>query len=105
MGEPPKPRLVTLVKDQGYGFFLQDQDGHYLNQISPSEPPDLAGVKDNDIIVEINGTNVESTSHAHVVDLIRESGDKVSFLIVDKETDEYYKSRYLNHICSLGNCS
>ena len=91
--EPPKPRLVTLVKDQGYGFFLQDQDGHYLNQISPGEPADLAGVKDNDRIVEINGTNVESATHAHVVDLIRESGDKVSFLIVDKETDEYYKSR------------
>merc|ERR1711962_597076 len=91
--EPPKPRLVTLVKDQGYGFFLQDQDGHYLNQISPGEPADLAGVKDNDGIVEINGTNVESATHAHVVDLIRESGDKVSFLIVDKETDEYYKSR------------
>lgn len=91
--EPPKPRLVTLVKDQGYGFFLQDQDGHYLNQISPGEPADLAGVKDNDRIVEINGTNVETATHAHVVDLIRESGDKVSFLIVDKETDEYYKSR------------
>lgn len=92
-GEAPKPRLVTLVKDQGYGFFLQDQDGHYLNQISPGEPADLAGVKDNDRIVEINGTNVETATHAHVVDLIRESGDKVSFLIVDKETDEYYKSR------------
>ena len=32
--EELKPRSVTLVKEQGYGFFLQDQDGHYLNQVS-----------------------------------------------------------------------
>ena len=93
-----KPRLVTLTRRdllhlQGYGFFLQDHNGHYLTQIAPGEPADLAGVKDNDRIVEVNGVNVENASHSDVVDLINESGDKVIFLVVDEKTDKFYKSR------------
>ena len=84
---------MTLIKNEGYGFFLQDQDGHYLNSIGPGEPADLAGVKNNDRIVEINGKNVESYSHAEVVEAIRQSGDKVSFLIVDPDTDAHFKAK------------
>ena len=41
-----QPRLVTLTRDGGFGFFLQDSAGqHLLNQISKGEPADLAGVK------------------------------------------------------------
>ena len=93
--EQPRPRLVNLIQGQGYGFFLHDQDGHYLTQIAPGEPADLAGVKENDRIVEINGINVESATHSHVVDLIRKSDGKVRFLVVDKKTDKYYKSRHI----------
>ena len=93
MREQPKPRLVTLVRRQGYGFFLRYNDGHYFTRIAPGEPADLAGVKNNDRIVEINGVNVESATQSHLVDLIRKSDGKVSFLVVDEETDKYYKSR------------
>ena len=89
-----KPRLVTLKRDGGFGFFLQDNNGvHHLNQISKGEPADLAGVLENDRIVEINGTSVESVAHDQVVSMIRQSGDTVSFLVVDSATDEHYKAK------------
>ena len=88
-----KPRLVTLIKDQTYGFYLTDEEGHYLRNIVEGEAADLAGIKAGDRIVEINGTNVEGSSHAEVVNMIRESEEKVSFLIVDEETDAHFKAK------------
>jgi C-terminal processing protease CtpA/Prc len=89
-----KPRLVTLVREGGFGFFLTNNNGvHNLNQISAGEPADLAGVLENDRILEINGTSVENVSHDKVVDMIRASGDEVSFLVVDVETEEYFKAK------------
>lgn len=88
-----KPRLVTLIKDQTYGFYLTDEEGHYLKNIVEGEAADLAGIKAGDRIVEINGTNVEGSSHAEVVNMIRESEEKVSFLIVDEETDAHFKAK------------
>ena len=66
---------------------------HVLNQIAPGEPAALAGVLENDRVVEVNGTNVESLSHDQVVKMIRESGDTVSFLVVDADTDEHFKAK------------
>ena len=90
--------MVTLERDGGFGFFLQDLKtatgvDHVLNQIAPGEPAALAGVLENDRVVEVNGTNVESLSHDQVVKMIRESGDTVSFLVVDADTDEHFKAK------------
>ena len=66
-GEKPNPRLCTLTKvDGAFGFFLRDGAGHYLNQIEKGGSADLAGVIENDKILEINGVNVESESHGQV---------------------------------------
>ncbi|CAG5094812.1 Oidioi.mRNA.OKI2018_I69.XSR.g13885.t3.cds [Oikopleura dioica] len=93
-GPAPLPRLVTLKDNNGYGFFLQDKDGgHYLTDVEEGEAAQLAGVLDNDRIVEVNNKNVEGAKHSTVVDLIRQHTDHVTFLVVDKECDDYYKER------------
>merc|ERR1711935_1080433 len=91
--EECKPRLVTLVKDATYGFYLTDEEGLFLRNIVEGEAADLAGIKAGDRIVEINGTNVEGSSHAEVVNMIRESEEQVTFLIVDEETDAHFKAK------------
>ncbi|KAL0183892.1 hypothetical protein M9458_019588, partial [Cirrhinus mrigala] len=39
---------------------------------------DKAGLKDDDIVVEVNRVNVEKATHEEVVDLIRKSGDTLT---------------------------
>ena len=64
------PRLCHLVKGkQGYGFFLWNEDGvHVLDQIDEGGSADKAGIKNGDILIEINGENVESWDHEKVCD-------------------------------------
>jgi len=84
-----------LKDNNGYGFFLQDKDGeHYLTDVEEGEAAQLAGVRDNDRIVEVNNKSVEGAKHSTVVDLIRLHTDKVTFLVCDKECDDYYKGMF-----------
>ena len=57
----------TLTKvDQAFGFFLRDENGHFLGNIEKDGAADRAGVKDNDQIIEVNGVNVEKETHDKV---------------------------------------
>ena len=59
--------LCNLKKINGtFSFFLNDNEGHFLGTIEERGSADVAGVKDNDEIVEVNGVNVEKVSHDEV---------------------------------------
>nr|XP_008105894.1 PREDICTED: Na(+)/H(+) exchange regulatory cofactor NHE-RF3 isoform X2 [Anolis carolinensis] len=92
---PKKPRLTALEKgSNGYGFYLrmeQNGKGHLIKDIDPGSPADKVGLKDNDILVAVNGEPVEALDHHAVVEKIRQSGEKATLLIVDEETDAMYK--------------
>lgn len=48
-------------------------------------------MKNNDLLVAVNGESVESLDHDSVVEMIRKGGDQTSLLVVDKETDNMYR--------------
>ena len=48
-------------------------------------------MKNNDLVVAVNGESVESLDHDSVVEMIRKGGDQTSLLVVDKETDHMYR--------------
>ncbi len=56
-------------------------------------PASDAGLKEGDRIVEVNGVNVLGESHPEVVGRVKSNANTVSLLVVDSETEEYYKSR------------
>lgn len=60
-------------------------------------------MKNNDLVVAVNGKSVESLDHDTVVEMIRKGGDQTSLLVVDKETDNIYKlvSNTRSHIHEL----
>ncbi|KAM4795596.1 Na(+)/H(+) exchange regulatory cofactor NHE-RF3 [Rhinophrynus dorsalis] len=91
---PFKPRIVELKKDpNGYGFFLRQEKnrkGHFVMEVDPGSPAEKAKLKDYDRIVAVNGESMEQQEHEEVVEAIRRGGDKATFLIVDKKTDELY---------------
>lgn len=64
-----------------------------MTDVVPGNVADKAGVKANDRLLEVNGENVEDCTHEQVVDKIKLAGSSVMFLLVDEETDRYYKNK------------
>ncbi len=52
-----------------------------------------AGLEDDDIVVEVNGVNVEMSTHEEAVNLIRKSGDTLVLLVAERTAYEHLKAR------------
>uniref|UniRef100_A0A8C3MJ65 Uncharacterized protein n=1 Tax=Geospiza parvula TaxID=87175 RepID=A0A8C3MJ65_GEOPR len=92
---PLKPRLIEIQKGKsGYGFYLrleQNTGDHVIKDVNSGSPAAMAGLKDNDILVAVNGERVDGLDHESVVGKIKQSEERTSLLVVDKETDSMYK--------------
>lgn len=96
--DAPKPRLCTIHKwadYDGYGFTLEYdefRDQELITQIQEDGPAHSGGVRDEDRIVEVNGTNIIGLSHLEVIKLIRTDETTVALLVVDEEAESYYSA-------------
>lgn len=54
---------------------------------------DSAGLEDEDIVVEINGVNVEQSNHEEVVAMIRRSGNSLEMLVAHKSVYDQLKAK------------
>ncbi|NXL42975.1 NHRF3 protein, partial [Podilymbus podiceps] len=92
---PHKPRLIEIQKGKnGYGFYLQMKQNtgdHVIKDVDSGSPAAEAGLKDNDILVAVNGEQVDGLDHETVVGKIKQSEAKTTLLVVDKDTDVMYK--------------
>uniref|UniRef100_A0A3B1KAJ8 PDZ domain containing 1 n=1 Tax=Astyanax mexicanus TaxID=7994 RepID=A0A3B1KAJ8_ASTMX len=96
----PKPRVISLNKREGqsYGFFLrieQGEDGHLIRALEMGGPAELAGLKDGDRIVRVNGTYVDNLEHSQVAEMVKKSGMSVTFHVLGEEA---YKKAKMNGI-------
>lgn len=95
--EALKPKLCYMVKSSsGYGFSIRsvkDEEGLFMTAVIQGGVADRAGVNVNDRLLEVNGENVEGSTHDQVVDKIRLGGSSIMFLLVDEETDRHYQSK------------
>uniref|UniRef100_A0A8C7TWQ4 Membrane-associated guanylate kinase, WW and PDZ domain-containing protein 1 n=1 Tax=Oncorhynchus mykiss TaxID=8022 RepID=A0A8C7TWQ4_ONCMY len=82
-----QPELITVHMekgDKGFGFTIADSPaggGQRVKQIV--DYPRCRGLKEGDIIVEVNKRNVQSMSHNQVVDMLSKcpKGSEVSMLV------------------------
>lgn len=100
------PRFCRLEKGPsgGYGFhllYLEDRKGEFIEDVAPNGPSHKAGLKIGDRIVEVNEINIENEKSRDVVDLIRQSGDNVTMLVVDPKTDGYFRKKAVTVTASL----
>ncbi|XP_044221868.1 Na(+)/H(+) exchange regulatory cofactor NHE-RF3 [Thunnus albacares] len=96
-----KPKVISLTKRPGqtYGFYLRvehGEDGHLIRCLEMGGPAELAGMKDGDRILRVNGAFVDGLSHSEVVDLVRNSGATVAFHILDEASYKQAKSEGVN---------
>lgn len=71
-----KPRVISLNKRPGqtFGFYLraeQSEEGHLIRCLEMGGPAELAGMKDGDRIVRVNGTFVDGLKHSEVIWTLR----------------------------------
>ncbi|XP_078402173.1 Na(+)/H(+) exchange regulatory cofactor NHE-RF3 [Cetorhinus maximus] len=101
----PQPKLCYLVKQpSGFGFSLQTIQGVpgvFMAEITPAGAAFNAGVQLNDRIVELNGENVENLTHQQMVTKMKDSGNKIMLLLIDKASDKYFKSKMIKVVASM----
>src|SRR6218665_164162 len=94
-----KPRLCHIKErgdGKGFGFNLQAEKGkpgQYIGKVDPGSPAEAAGLRDGDRLVEVNGVNVENSSHEEVVTKIRLNTKETKLLVIEKEGYEHYHAK------------
>ncbi|KAM9449064.1 Na(+)/H(+) exchange regulatory cofactor NHE-RF3-like isoform 1-T2 [Salvelinus alpinus] len=101
-GGAPKPKLCYLAKSSGgYGFSLRSVKdergdvGMFMTEVAPGGVAASAGVKTNDRLIEVNGENTENATHDQIVEKVKASGSSVMLLLVDEDTDRFYKIKHI----------
>ena len=75
--DAPRPRMSHMVKREdfnGYGFNLHAQKnrpGQFIGIVDAGSPAEVAGLKEGDRIIEVNGTNIANENHRQVVERIK----------------------------------
>ncbi|XP_074833171.1 Na(+)/H(+) exchange regulatory cofactor NHE-RF4 isoform X2 [Carettochelys insculpta] len=101
-GSPPStpqengmPRLCRLVAGpEGFGFQLQnitDEPEVFITQVAPGSAGERAGLKEGDVVIEVNGRKVEKQSYEEVLARIKESGRQLTLLVVEQEGLRSYR--------------
>ena len=107
--DAPAPRLchIRKVPDfNGYGFNLhaeRGKPGQFIGKVDEGSPAAAAGLRDDDRIVEVNGSNVTLESHQQVVERIRAVHDEVSLLVVDVDAETFYREHNVIVTASMPN--
>ncbi|XP_014827869.1 PREDICTED: Na(+)/H(+) exchange regulatory cofactor NHE-RF1-like [Poecilia mexicana] len=90
-----RPRLCVIQRgSNGYGFNLHSErarPGQYIRAVDDDSPAERAGLQPKDRIVEVNSVSVEGKTHSDVVGAIKAGGDVTRLLVVDPDTDAFFK--------------
>lgn len=70
-------------------------------QVQKGGPADKAGLEDEDIIIEVNGENVQDEPYENVVVRIKSSGEEVTLLVCGKKAYDYFQAKKISIVSSL----
>ncbi|XP_018548094.1 NHERF family PDZ scaffold protein 4b isoform X2 [Lates calcarifer] len=94
---PYRARKLHLVSGpDGYGFLLRLEKApsgrtfHILREMDRGSPAERAGMRDGELLLEINGESVETLKHEEIVDRVRQSGQQVSLTTITSQGLEFY---------------
>ncbi|KAJ7989397.1 hypothetical protein DPEC_G00304120 [Dallia pectoralis] len=90
-----RPRLCVIRKgSNGYGFNLHSEKakpGQYIRAVDDDSPAQRSGLLAKDRILQVNDMLVEGKQHSEVVAAIKTCGEETSLLVVDPDTDAFFK--------------
>ncbi|XP_055922225.1 Na(+)/H(+) exchange regulatory cofactor NHE-RF1 [Eupeodes corollae] len=91
--KPSSGRYCHIIKRtdfDGYGFNLHSEKikpGQYIGKVDPNSPAEVAGLREGDQIIEVNGVNIGSETHKQVVQRIKAISNEVRLLLIDPNTE------------------
>ncbi|XP_016106640.1 Na(+)/H(+) exchange regulatory cofactor NHE-RF1 [Sinocyclocheilus grahami] len=90
-----RPRLCVIKKGpSGFGFNLHSEKsrpGQFIRAIDDDSPAQRSGLRPKDRLIQVNGVLVDVKQHAEVVAAIKAGGDSTTLLVVDPDTDAFFK--------------
>lgn len=90
---PPNARLCHVIKSDtfdGYGFNLhanKGSPGQYIGKVDPGSPAEVAGLREGDRILEVNGSSIRNENHKQVVQRIKALSGETKLLVVEPEPE------------------
>ncbi|PWA31557.1 hypothetical protein CCH79_00002667 [Gambusia affinis] len=94
--EELRPKLCRMEKTSaGFGFHLNGIEGvlgQYITEVVKGGAADRAGLENDDVVIEVNGENVEQSIHAEVVEIIRRSSDTLEMLVARQDVYKQLKA-------------
>ncbi|KAK1787809.1 hypothetical protein P4O66_016299, partial [Electrophorus voltai] len=92
-----RPRRLRLAQGHsGYGFLLRQEKitagrpVHMLREVDAGSPAEAAGIKDGELLLEVNGESTDSLGHEDVVSKIRQSGKHVTLTTMTVHGQDLY---------------
>uniref|UniRef100_H2ZQ66 PDZ domain-containing protein n=1 Tax=Ciona savignyi TaxID=51511 RepID=H2ZQ66_CIOSA len=89
-----KPRLCHIEQGpNGYGFLLHGEKGkpgQTVRKVESGSPAETAGLRVGDVLVTVNGKNVQNETHQQIVARIKEKSGETDILVVDEEANNYF---------------
>uniref|UniRef100_A0A671QPB2 Na(+)/H(+) exchange regulatory cofactor NHE-RF3-like n=1 Tax=Sinocyclocheilus anshuiensis TaxID=1608454 RepID=A0A671QPB2_9TELE len=91
----PNVRCCILERGSaGFGFHLacvHQKPGTFISQVAAEGPEQTSGLLQGDVVVEVNGQNVEKESVEDVILHVKRGGDTLSLLVVDQKGYDWLK--------------
>lgn len=90
---PPNARLCHVIKTDdfdGYGFNLhaeKGKPGQYIGKVDEGSPAELAGLRQGDRILEVNGVSIKNETHKQVISITR----------IVASVKQFYPKNYQNY--------
>ncbi|CAC5414467.1 unnamed protein product [Mytilus coruscus] len=88
-----KGKIVTATTAR-FGFTLQNDsctNRFYTYHIEENSPAAAAGLQHRDVLIEVNGENIENSSSQYVSSKIKNSVQGVQLLVLDSVSSDYFK--------------
>lgn len=82
-------------------MFGSDNSEPLCSQVQKGSPADLAGLEDEDIIIEVDGVNVLDEPYEKVVDRIQSSGKNVTLLVCGQKAYDYFQAKKIPIVSSM----
>ena len=71
------------------------------SQVQKGGPAALAGLEDEDVIIEVNGVNMLDAPYENVVDRIQSSGKTITLLVCGKKAYDYFQAKKIPIVSSM----